>query len=323
MDYKHKYLKYKNKYLNLKGGNKTTIYYGSDKDLSILKQSYDKYTNETYLPATKHKWMGLIMSVELKHFPILIKEYNGKVYIIENGVNTFNFLKKSGYLYSFDIETNKIQNDEYNKFNIKINENIETFEKQQIGNIYESLELMKNIVFIPYEYFSRLFISKIPNKQSPANLNYIWHGSNVDILDGYVKPMNDGFEENNYIYGCVIKSGALLFTVDRWGTDIMWGGHNNYIWIMETVKNAVEDNKELNKDKYGYLYKLDKKYFKVEKYPTYISNEKVPILEKIEIQNQWNIIGNRNDVVMINYNEFKNHIINYSIETRNKKCEIE
>jgi len=283
------------------GGGKQ-YYYGSH--INHKGEIKFHHKDERSNNITPYKWLALISASNIKHFPFIYRIFNKKAYIIENSKNGLDNLKNEGYLYT--LTPSKVRKKEYYKYFYQTDESIKNYKKKKINNIYDELKNMNDVIMVPYEYFIRLIVDKLPDKKSPFNSDYIWHGSPIDIK-GYIEPRHDGFEETAYIYGCINKSGALLFSVERWGTDVLWDGYYNYTWTMETEKNAFD----VFKKKSGYVYQLNKDQFIEEKYPTYITDKKAKILKKIKIKDVWREINKQKDNIIITYTEFKRHIINY------------
>lgn len=108
LDYKHKYIKYKAKYLQLKGGYGHTYYYhGSPLKLNILKPQSKRtlvVEGDVVVFATNTRWLAIFFIARTSDADIELGFLDGIPYILEQYDGAFDkFLNnQGGYLYYVD-----------------------------------------------------------------------------------------------------------------------------------------------------------------------------------------------------------------------------
>jgi hypothetical protein len=259
--------------------------------LSLTREYYLVYDNPI---------MATITAVKLKHIPLTYIAVNDNIFIIELVDHSVNLLKKQSYLYEFEADTLKQEDWLYfPEHEYELHVPIKISNKLKIPDVYDFVK--HDTTIINYETFINFVHNHIPEQKYPycSPEKYLYHGSPVDIKDQYIKPMNDGHEPIPLVYASCYKSGALKFSVKGASNAIIWNNYNNYTWFLEIHPHLFESLR-----KRGYLYTVDSRFFKLEKYPVYTSAEKAHIIKKDLIENVYEEMKQQSDAIFITNDQF-------------------
>ena len=150
MDYYHKYCKYKQKYLSLKGGQSNDdieyYYHGSATQIQddYLEPRPSKVIdNEKAVFATNTKWFALISIAKTKFSEFEYGFMNGKPYIMENEPDMFNRLLRGQRGYLYYVKRDQFQSDgrlEMPRHEFISKDKVKIMKREDIVDVYEALK---------------------------------------------------------------------------------------------------------------------------------------------------------------------------------------
>lgn len=199
MDFKHKYLKYKSKYLQLKGGQSNKYYYhGSPLKLDVLKPMSKRtlvVKGESVVFATNTRWLAIFFIAQgATDADIELGFIDGIPYILEQYEGAFDkFLKGSGYLHYVDPKYFKsdkrlgMPNHEFISY-----QEVPILKVDEINDIYDELK-KEDVVMLSWKNKERILLNELKNRYNKKNKlsRYLYY----PISKEYGIPFRLGFED--------------------------------------------------------------------------------------------------------------------------------
>jgi len=192
------------------------LYFGSERSYSNIisyQENHDKDRN--YIIASPSIIVALINSIKLKHIPLSFVKIKNVFFCIEYNKNAFKKFKKGAYIYEFN--ENKLYKNDWNyfpKLEYEIHKEVKFNKKIKVKNVYNLLKKLK-VIFIKNKEYENFNDSNIPKEKYEENSKFFYHGSSVDIKDGFLilNPNNPSFTVEKIIFKTDLIKSVWIYSL--------------------------------------------------------------------------------------------------------------